>query len=350
MTKSVSLIIFSLAAILYPIVENQPLQSAKLSAFPENYQKKRLIISTDIGGGDKDDTQSMIHFLAYSNMFDVEGIVISRPKGHIREMSEVIKAYRKDYKKFRLVSENYITPNQLKKITKVGAERLKKSPRQGYSNSTPGSRLIVNAGRKDDPRPLYVLSWGSLTDVAQALHDAPDIHKKLIIVSGGSEHRGAYNYAGDPNSYDYVHNIRNKKFKLFRSVGSGEAMFITGLNAGKYSNKGFVKRVIRPNGHLGKLYYSVSYFINTGRYSIKMGDTVTLLFVFNGSIEKPSKKSWGGRFCKVEKNYYKICDKDLYKSWYKSSNRIIDAFRVDILKDWESRINSIYKDTPIMIN
>jgi len=40
----------------------------------------RVIVSTDIGGGDEDDIQSMIHYLVYSDLFDTEGLIISTPK------------------------------------------------------------------------------------------------------------------------------------------------------------------------------------------------------------------------------------------------------------------------------
>ena len=42
--------------------------------------RPRVIVSTDIGGTDPDDFQSMVHFLLYADMFDVEGL-ISSPYG-----------------------------------------------------------------------------------------------------------------------------------------------------------------------------------------------------------------------------------------------------------------------------
>lgn len=36
--------------------------------------KPRILISTDIGGTDPDDNQSMAHFLMYSDEFDTEGL------------------------------------------------------------------------------------------------------------------------------------------------------------------------------------------------------------------------------------------------------------------------------------
>ena len=33
-------------------------------------EKPRVIVSTDIGGGDPDDFQSMVHYLVYADRFD----------------------------------------------------------------------------------------------------------------------------------------------------------------------------------------------------------------------------------------------------------------------------------------
>lgn len=38
-------------------------------------EKPRIIITTDIGGTDPDDNQSMMHYLLYCNEFDCEGLV-----------------------------------------------------------------------------------------------------------------------------------------------------------------------------------------------------------------------------------------------------------------------------------
>jgi hypothetical protein len=49
-----------------------------------------VLVSTDIGGTDPDDFQSMVHLLVYADLFDIEGL-ISSPfgpgrKGHILEV------------------------------------------------------------------------------------------------------------------------------------------------------------------------------------------------------------------------------------------------------------------------
>ena len=39
----------------------------------------RIIVSTDIGGNDPDDYQSMVHLLVYGDRFDIEGLISSPP-------------------------------------------------------------------------------------------------------------------------------------------------------------------------------------------------------------------------------------------------------------------------------
>ena len=44
--------------------------------------KPRVLVSTDIGGTDPDDNQSMIHLMMYSDLFDLEGLVSSPSFGN----------------------------------------------------------------------------------------------------------------------------------------------------------------------------------------------------------------------------------------------------------------------------
>ncbi|MBD3375545.1 DUF1593 domain-containing protein, partial [candidate division KSB1 bacterium] len=40
-------------------------------------ERFRVLVSTDIGGSDPDDFQSMIHYLLYADLFDTEGLISS---------------------------------------------------------------------------------------------------------------------------------------------------------------------------------------------------------------------------------------------------------------------------------
>lgn len=310
----------------------------KLTAFPEYYQKRRLIITTDIGGGDEDDIQSMIHFLVYANMFDLEGIVISRPGGHISAMRKVVSAYRKDYNKFLFVSPDYPSPGELLRLTKVGAKRYGKTPAQGWSKPTAGSKLIVKQARKIDDRPLYVLAWGSTTDIAQAVYDAPDIKKKLIVYGIGTN---SYNYWGDEAPTDYLR--KQKDLFFIDNDTTFRGIYLWGQNGkDKYGNVGFVSKVIKKRGALGRLFYRISADINVNSYGIKMGDTPSLLFVMNGDIENPRRPSWGGAFCKKTRKRFVDCKNPNLKIGSYFGAKTVGIHRVDFLKDWERRLKIIY--------
>ncbi|MBD5332900.1 MAG: DUF1593 domain-containing protein [Bacteroides sp.] len=61
-------------------------------------EKPRILISTDIGGTDPDDNQSMIHLLMYANEFDIEGLVSSPSfgEGSKNEILKMIGLYEND--------------------------------------------------------------------------------------------------------------------------------------------------------------------------------------------------------------------------------------------------------------
>ena len=100
-------------------------------------ERHRVLVSTDIGGSDPDDFQSMVHFLVYSDLFDVEGLVSSPwsrgRKGHILE---VIDQYEADYPNLRTWSDRYPSPDDLRSITK-----------QGETEFAVGGRLQPTDGR-----------------------------------------------------------------------------------------------------------------------------------------------------------------------------------------------------------
>src|SRR5580765_4605622 len=84
--------------------------------------RHRVIVSSDIGGTDPDDFQSMVHFLLYADMFDVEGIV-SSPYGPGRKehILQIIDLYARDYANLKTHSAKYPAPDALRAISKQGA-------------------------------------------------------------------------------------------------------------------------------------------------------------------------------------------------------------------------------------
>ena len=71
-------------------------------------KKPRILISTDIGGTDADDNQSMAHLLMYNEMFDIEGVVSSPSfgNGSKEEILRMIDLYEKDYPKLKACKDS----------------------------------------------------------------------------------------------------------------------------------------------------------------------------------------------------------------------------------------------------
>lgn len=160
-------------------------------------EKYRILVSTDIGGTDPDDNQSMAHLLMYSDCFDIEGLISSPSfgKGSKEEILRMIDLYEKDFKKLQANNQKLMTPAELRKLCKQGRQGL--ASYKGFDKPTEGSEWIIKCARREDARPLYVLVWGTLEDVAQALHDAPDIQSKIRIywIGGPNKKWGVNSYA-----------------------------------------------------------------------------------------------------------------------------------------------------------
>jgi hypothetical protein len=70
----------------------------------------RVIISTDIGGTDYDDFQSLVHLLVYADRFAIEGLISSPYGGGRKEqILRVLDVYERDYPNLHAHSERYPT-------------------------------------------------------------------------------------------------------------------------------------------------------------------------------------------------------------------------------------------------
>src|SRR5437762_1336750 len=116
--------------------------------------RQRVLVSTDIGGTDPDDFQSLVHLLVYADLFDLEGL-ISSPYGPGRKehILQVIDCYAHDYVNLKTYSVHYPTADALRAISKQGA--LETHGPRGFGDSTEGSNWIVSCARRDDPRPIH---------------------------------------------------------------------------------------------------------------------------------------------------------------------------------------------------
>ena len=251
--------------------------------------KPRILISTDIGGTDPDDNQSLAHLLMYSEQFEIEGLVSSPSfgPGSKSEILRMIDLYEKDLPKLRKHIKNYPTPKYLRSITKEGRKSL--NPYKGYISATEGSDWIIKCAKKKSEQPLWVLVWGGLEDLAQALHDAPEIQNRIKVYWIGGP-----NKKWSVNSYAYI--AENFPNLWFIENNSSYRGLITNTKLSDKYNKGYYDHYIRGAGELGKDF--IKYYDGI----VKMGDTPSLLYMMDGNPDNPEKDSWGGSFERLDES------------------------------------------------
>jgi len=251
-------------------------------------ERPRVIVSTDAGGTDYDDLQSLVHLLLHADVIDLEGLVSSPyGPGRVQHIHAVIDAYAADHAALQRTAA-YPTPETLRGITVQGA--TESAGAAGFAAATAGSRWIVDRARRDDPRPLWVLIWGGIDDLAQALHDAPDILPKLRV-----------HFIGGPNkkwsapAYDYL--VReHPNLWMIESNSTYRGWFVGGDQAAPWGNDSFVAAHVAGHGSLGDYFAHGIAFRGEVRSTLKMGDSPSLAFLLHGEPDDPTHGSWGGAF------------------------------------------------------
>ena len=242
---------------------------------PTKKELPRILISSDIGGTDPDDFQSMIHLLMYANEVSIEGLVSSPyGPGRKKDFLDIIDLYEKDLPKLKKHSESFPHPDSLRNITKQGETEL--APFKGFREATEGSDWIIKCAKRDSDQPLWVLVWGGLEDVAQALHDAPEIKERIKVywIGGPNKKWGAY-------AYSYIAE-NHPDLWMIEANATYRGWFMDEDSPEDISSKNFYKNYIKGIGHMGRD------FVNYYNGEIKMGDTPSLAYILNGDPNDPT--------------------------------------------------------------
>ncbi|MBN1505696.1 MAG: DUF1593 domain-containing protein [Sedimentisphaerales bacterium] len=256
-------------------------------------QRRRVIVSTDVGGTDPDDFQSMVHLLVYADCFDIEGL-ISSPYGPGRKehILKVIDLYEHDYASLATYSDKYPAPDALRAMAKQGS--IHGAGFEGFGSPTEGSDWIVRCARRSDPRPLWVLVWGGIDDLAQALHDAPDIVAKLRVYFIGGP-----NKKWSVNAYQYIV-THHPRLWIIEANATYRGWFVGGNQNGEWGNKAFVAAHVAGRGALG------DFFATLLGGTLKMGDSPSVGYLLHGTPEDPSQPGWGGQFVRAWERPYAV--------------------------------------------
>lgn len=254
--------------------------------------RPRVLVSTDIGGTDFDDYQSLVHLLVYADLLEIEGIV-SSPYGPGRKehILTVLDHYATDYPLLRTWSDRYPSPDTLRARAKQGETEV--APYAGVRRPTEGSAWIIARAREPDPRPLHVLVWGGLEDLAQALHDAPDIQPRLRV-----HFIGGPNKKWSPDAYHYLA-THHPTLWFIESNSTYRGWFTGGNQSGDLAATAFTGAHAAGRGALGDFFARGIRFEAQTRTELKMGDTPTVAWLLRGDPALPFQPGWGGRFVRA---------------------------------------------------
>ena len=251
--------------------------------------KPRVLISTDIGGTDPDDFQSMIHLLMYADRFQIEGLVASPyGDGRKKDILDIIDLYEKDLGKLKKHSSEFPAPDALREVCKQGA--IPEAPFKGYTTATEGSEWIISCAKKESDQPLWVLVWGGIEDLAQALHDAPEIKENIRVywIGGPNKKWGV-------NSYAYIAE-HHPDLWMIEANATYRGWFMDAESPKDLTGKAYYGNYIKGRGALGRD------FINYYKGEIKMGDTPSLAYLMTGNPADPTGESWGGSFTRINRS------------------------------------------------
>jgi hypothetical protein len=253
-------------------------------------QKPRVFVFTDIniGGGDPDDRQSLVHLLWYSDELDIQGIVPDRwNKQGLEACQEALEAYALDYATYSEFQNIHLDPN-------LANELLAK-------DLDDAAQLFRNAIAADDERPIYVLVWGNMVNAAKIILDHAESmdQVRLITIGTGLKYGpedevpgkecdvpnwngpGRNAFFDDPKTKDLWWLEINWTYNGMFTEPGPKAMFDS----------------LAMFGHMGQHIRDVTKDHEWAQY-FRVGDTPSVLYLIDPehSPEDPTKSSWAGKF------------------------------------------------------
>ena len=248
--------------------------------------KPRVINTTDLGA-DPDDEQSMVRQLVCANEFDIEGLIVStgcwkKTQNNTDMLDKIVDAYEEVYPNLTVHADGFPTPQYLKSISVMGQTGYGMAD-VGEGKDSPGSDLIIASVDKDDPRPVWVMGWGGMNTIAQAIWKVRETRSPEELVKFlsklrlfdilGQDDAGAWIAKNFPDVF-YI-----RATKVYNWQPSDE----------------YLKEHIQSHGPLGKVYPDTKWATE--------GDTPAFMHVYPNGLNNPEQidqGSWGGRFSFVK--------------------------------------------------
>lgn len=270
------------------------LLSLALPLNSQEVQKNRVIILTDVEN-EPDDSESLVRLVLYSNVIDIRGIIATtsvhmKNDVHPETIQRIILAYERVQPTLLKHEPGFPDAGSLLKLVKSGLPEYGMSG-VGDGKDSEGSEWIIKILDEDDPRPLWVCSWGGPNTLAQALYKirktrpakeaARMIGKLRVYTISDQDDSGNWMrrnfpylfYIVSPGGYD-------------TSTWGAINQFFSGINNETVSNSWLAGNIQQDHGPLGTLYPDVAYGME--------GDTPSFLSLIPNGLNDPEHPDWGG--------------------------------------------------------
>jgi len=271
--------------------------------------KARVLVLTDISN-EPDDEESLVRFLVYANEYNIEGLVATtstwlREKPREDLIRRQLAAYAEVQPNLLVHAPDFPSAEQLAAVTATGQPGYGLA-HVGPDQSTPGSRLLVSAIEKPDPRPLWITVWGGANTLAQALHDlrtslspadlATAISRLRIYAISDQDDSGSWIRREFPDLFYIVSPSTQDEKEYWRATWtgiSGDRFYrnAPGHHFHLVDNPWLAANIIHHHGPLGALYPPFAYIME--------GDTPSILGLIRNGLgwtESPDYGGWGGRY------------------------------------------------------
>ena len=357
-------------------------------------EKARTVITTD---GEVDDQDSVIRALLYANDMDIAGIVLTSSMYHYAGDEEkgvepyrwtgtewiynFLDAYEEVYGNLKAHDPDYPEPSYLKSVTRIGNI----SNKGEMEEVTDGSEFLKALFLDDDPRTLYVQTWGGTNTTARALKSIEEeyadteqweavrdkINGKVVlyIILDQDESYGDYIAQSWPgltvindrsNFWHFAYAWQFHSDELNDTLKA--AWCFPNLADGKGPLMDYY--ALMGDGKMlpGELYEEqrgtddyLAANPNYERYDfISEGDSPSFFYLLDTglrSMENPSYGGWGGRFGQEGDKLYKntVVDYNPYSGRYEAQYTLSRWF-TDIQNDFAARVDWCLTDDDTAVN
>lgn len=282
--------------------------------------KPRLVVMTDIGPADvePDDNESAVRLMAYADRFEIEAICTTigwncdpYPKEWADYLTAVVDAYEKDVKNL-MKRSNQKGFKPIKKEQKMSqplgywpsAEYIRSrcmfgSERAGIGvigegNDSEGSNFLIKLALEDDPRPIWVTSWGGSNTLAQAIWRYKQTATPEQLKAFLNKFR-IYTITDQDMQYNMRMNRKYSSHMWMRQEFRDDLIFIwdesAWINQNELGKQNWEKYAsqIQGKGEMGKVYPTYKWGVE--------GDTPSFLHVMPNGLndpDDPTQVGWGG--------------------------------------------------------